>query len=155
MRAISLTLSSLLFLASTSVHAQTGDAASEIRAVLQTQQEDWNRGDIDAFMKGYWNSDQTVFVSGDDVLRGWQNVLARYKRQYPDRKKMGMLTFSDLEVTSLADDSAVVLGRWRLGRVKDQPHGRFTLIFRRFDEGWRIVVGHVSVINEPEPPADK
>ena len=124
--------------------AAESDSSSEIRAVMQAQQEAWNRGDIDAFMNGYWRSDKTVFVSGDDVSRGWQKVLDRYKKKYSDRAKMGMLTFSNLEITPLSDDSAVALGSWELKRANDLPHGRFTLIFRRLPEGWKIVHDHTS-----------
>ncbi len=133
----------LLIVGSTSFGAES-DPASEIRAVLQAQQEAWNRGDIDAFMDGYWRSDKTVFVSGDDVSRGWEKVLDRYKKKYTDRAKMGTLAFSNLEITPLGDDSAVVLGSWELKRANDQPHGRFTLIFRRLPEGWKIVHDHTS-----------
>jgi ketosteroid isomerase-like protein len=133
-------------LGSTSFAAESenADTASEIRAVLSAQQEAWNRGDVEEFMNGYWRSEETVFVSGDDVSRGWQKVLDRYKKNYSDRTKMGTLTFSDLEITPLSDESAVVLGRWKLERRKDQPHGRFTLIFRRFPDGWKIVHDHTS-----------
>ena len=120
------------------------DSGSEIRTVLQAQQDAWNRGDIDAFMNGYSRSNETVFVSGNDVERGWQKVLDRYKKKYSDRAKMGTLTFSNLEITPLSNDSAVVLGSWELKRANDQPHGRFTLIFRRFPEGWRIIHDHTS-----------
>jgi ketosteroid isomerase-like protein len=120
------------------------DAASEIRNVLQSQQDAWNRGDVEAFMSGYWRSDRTVFVSGDEVRRGWQKVRDRYKTKYSDRAKMGTLTFSNLEISPLSNRSAVVLGRWKLKRANDQPHGRFTLIFRRFPEGWRVVHDHTS-----------
>ena len=123
--------------------AQT-DTASEIRNVLQSQQEAWNRGDIDEFMNGYWRSEDTVFVSGDEVTRGWQKVLDRYKTKYSDRAKMGTLTFSNLEIRPLSNDSAVVLGSWELKRASGNPHGRFTLIFRRFPEGWKIVHDHTS-----------
>jgi ketosteroid isomerase-like protein len=122
---------------------------SEISAVLKMQQEAWNRGDIDSFMEGYWRSDETVFISGDEVRRGWQKVLNRYKTKYSDRAKMGTLTFSNLEITPLSNDSAVVLGSWKLNRVNDQPHGRFTLIFRRFPDGWRIVHDHTSAASPP------
>src|SRR5437660_7991554 len=96
------------------VGSQNADAVSEIRNVLQSQQKAWNRGDIDAFMNGYWRSDKTVFVSGDEVTRGWQKVLDRYKKKYSDRAKMGTLTFFDLEITPLSADAAVALGAWKL-----------------------------------------
>ena len=137
-------------LGSTSLAAQPSrpDITLEISAVLKMQQDAWNRGDIDAFMNGYSRSDETLFVSGDDVTRGWQKVLDRYKKKYSDRAEMGTLTFSNLEITPLSNDSAVALGSWKLNRANDQPHGRFTLIFRRFPEGWRIVHDHTSAASE-------
>ena len=123
---------------------------SEIRAVLQTQQEAWNRGDIDSFMNGYARTDSTVFVSGDEVMRGWQTVRDRYLKKYSDRAKMGSLRFSDLEIEQLGPDSAVALGRWELQRASDSPHGRFTLILRKTPEGWRIVHDHTSAA-APQP----
>ena len=133
-------------LGSTSLSAQSPQ--SEISAVLKMQQDAWNRGDIDTFMNGYSRSENTVFVSGDEVTRGWQKVLDRYKKKYSDRAKMGTLTFSDLEITPLSNDSAVVLGSWELKRASDKPHGRFTLIFRLFPEGWKIVHDHTSAVEK-------
>ena len=137
-------------LGSTSLSAQSSrpNITLEISAVLKMQQDAWNRGDIDAFMDGYSRSDETLFVSGDDVTRGWQKVLDRYKKKYSDRAEMRTLTFSNLEITPLSNDSAVALGSWKLNRANDQPHGRFTLIFRRFPEGWRIVHDHTSAASE-------
>jgi len=120
------------------------NAVVQIRSILRAQQDAWNRGDIDAFMNGYARSRSTIFVSEDTVRRGWETVRARYRKKYSDRGKMGLLTFSDLEIASLGPDAAVVLGRWKLKRAQDQPHGRFTLIFRRLPEGWRIVHDHTS-----------
>jgi uncharacterized protein (TIGR02246 family) len=117
---------------------------SAIRAVLDAQRDAWNRGDIEGYMDGYERSKDTVFVSGDSVTRGWQTVLERYKKNYDTREKMGVLTFSDLEINLLNDTSAVVLGRWMLKRSNDEPHGRFTLIFKRTKKGWRIVHDHTS-----------
>ena len=115
-----------------------------IRAVLDAQRDAWNRGDIEGYMDGYARSEDTVFVSGDNVNRGWQTVLDRYKKNYNSREKMGTLTFSDLEITLVGNDAAIVLGRWHLKRANDEPHGRFTLIFRRTNQGWRIVHDHTS-----------
>jgi len=121
------------------------NAVAQIRSVLRAQQDAWNRGGIDAFMNGYAHSRSTIFVSEDTVRRGWETVRDRYRKKYSDRAKMGLLTFSDLEITTLGPDAAVALGRWKLKRAQDQPHGRFTLIFRRLPEGWRIVHDHTSV----------
>ena len=123
---------------------QNQNATARIRSVLREQQEAWNRGDIDGFMNGYALSASTVFVSDDTIRRGWETVRARYREKYSDRAKMGALTFSDLEITLLSPDAAVVLGRWSLKRANDQPHGRFTLIFKLLPEGWRIVHDHTS-----------
>ena len=120
----------------------------QIRFVLRAQQEAWNRGDIGGFMNGYARSPSTVFVSGDEVRRGWDIVRERYRTKYSDRAKMGTLTFSELEITLLSPDAAVVLGHWSLKRAKDRPHGRFTLIFKRLPEGWRIVHDHTSAAKE-------
>ena len=123
---------------------QTQNATAQIRAVLSAQQEAWNRGDIDRFMNGYARSPSTVFVSEDTIRRGWETVRERYRKKYSDRAKMGTLTFSDLEIALFSPDAAVALGRWRLERAKDRPHGCFTLIFKRLPEGWRIVHDHTS-----------
>ena len=123
--------------------------SAEIRAVLSRQQEAWNHGDIDGFMNGYARAETTVFVSGDEVTRGWQTVRDRYLKKYGDRAKMGVLTFSDLEIEQLGPDSAIALGRWELKRANDNPHGCFTLIFRHTPDGWRIVHDHTSAAPPP------
>ncbi|HEY4272697.1 MAG TPA: AtzH-like domain-containing protein [Candidatus Udaeobacter sp.] len=120
------------------------NAIAEVQSMLRAQQDAWNRGDIDEFMNGYARSASTVFVSDDQVTRGWNTVRERYRQKYSDRTKMGTLAFSDLEITMLSSDAAVVLGRWALKRETDEPHGRFTLIFKRLPEGWRIVHDHTS-----------
>lgn len=118
------------------------DAA--IRAVLFGQVAAWNRGDIDGFMNGYVRSDATEFISGDKLTRGWQTVRDRYKKKYDSHEKMGTLHFSELKITRLSSDAALVIGSWRLIRKSDKPHGRFTLLLRHTPEGWHIVHDHTS-----------
>ena len=153
-----LLVSSLLFLfvpfahfdaSATEKEDSKSEVIAEIRAVLSTQQEAWNHGDIDGFMNGYARAETTVFVSSDEVTRGWQTVRDRYVQKYGDRAKMGTLTFSDLEIEQLGPDSAIALGRWELKRANDNPHGRFTLIFRHTPDGWRIVHDHTSAAPPP------
>ena len=122
--------------------AETSD--KRIRAVLQAQAEAWNRGDIDGYMNGYARGSSTEFLSGDTLTRGWKTVRDRYAKKYDSREKMGRLSFSDVQVTPLGTDAALVIGRWSLVRKADKPHGRFTLIFRRTLDGWRIVHDHTS-----------
>lgn len=115
---------------------------TDVRKLLTDQVNAWNAGDIEGYMKGYWKSDSTEFVSGGSVTRGYRNVLARYKKSYNTRKKMGKLEFSELLVRTVAPHMALATGVWRLKRLKDQPWGRFTLILEQKPEGWRIVYDH-------------
>lgn len=139
-------LFSFVLLISTNLSAQTKNEkiAAEIRRVMDAQVTAWNVGDIEEFMRGYWNSPELVFVSGDSVTRGWQPTIERYKKNYDSRAKMGTLQFSDLQIDVLSKDSAVVLGSWALAREKDNPKGKFTLIFRKHKDGWKIVHDHTS-----------
>lgn len=119
-------------------------AKMAIRKVMDEQVLAWNRGDVEGFMQGYWKSESLIFVSGDNIRRGWQTVTDNYKKSYNTREKMGVLSFTDLEITILSKNSATVLGRWKVQHEPKDDQGRFTLIFRKFKEGWRIVHDHTS-----------
>ena len=130
-----------------SASAQSPDAADEeaaIRKVLQSQVEAWNRHDLEGFMAGYWNSPALTFFSGATETQGWQATLERYRKKYqaPDAE-MGKLEMTDIRVEMLGSQAAFVRGRWHLTLSNGkQPHGLFTLIFREFPEGWRIIHDH-------------
>ncbi len=130
--------------------AQKGQTEAVLGQMLALQAEEWNRGDIEAFMQSYWRSPEVTFAGSGGIERGWENVLGRYKRVYPDRGAMGHLTFSQLEITPLGDDAALVLGHWQLQREKDNPGGVFSLIVRRFPEGWRIIHDHTSAVSSQQ-----
>ena len=95
-------------------------------------------------MAGYAKTPALRFASGGAITYGWQETLDRYEQHYPDRAAMGTLTFSDLDITVLAPDAALVFGRWRLKTEQGEPNGLFTLLFRKSDAGWRIVADHTS-----------
>jgi uncharacterized protein (TIGR02246 family) len=122
-----------------------------INAVLNAQQAAWNRGDVDAFVEGYWRSPELTFSGSSGVARGWDGVLARYKKNYPDQAAMGKLDFSELEFRFLGADAALVLGRWHLKREKDELGGVFTLVWQRFSGGWKIVHDHTSAVASTKP----
>jgi len=116
-----------------------------IRAVLDEQVVAWNKGDLEAFMRGYWAAPELSFFSGSSKTRGWQATLERYQKKYrAEGKEMGKLTFSELDIEVLCPDSALVRGRWQLKMSKEEPGGLFTVIFKRFPEGWRIIHDHTS-----------
>ena len=120
------------------------ETAAAVRSVIEAQQAAWNRGDVEAFMDGYERAETTLFVSGDTVTRGWETVLERYRKSYDTREKMGTLAFSELEIRPLSPFYVQVTGRWQLQRAGDAPRGRFTLLFRRTAQGWKIVYDHTS-----------
>lgn len=124
------------------------DSPKAIRAVLEKQVADWNRADIPAFMQGYWNSDEVEFVGAGGIKRGWHAVMDRYRTSYPDAKAMGQLSFTNLEIRMLAPDAAYVLGEFHLQRESDNPSGVFTLIVRKFPEGWKVVHDHSTGFTE-------
>lgn len=142
--AVALSVVAFLLTGCSASRGTTASAEAAIRAVLEQQARDWNDGSIERFMQGYAKSDDIQFASGGSVERGWQPVFDRYVKKYGDRVAMGRLTFSDVEITMLSPDAALVLGRWRLQREKDEPSGLFTLVFRRLPEGWRIIHDHTS-----------
>jgi beta-aspartyl-peptidase (threonine type) len=119
---------------------------SSILEVLKNQQSNWNKGDVDAFLEGYWHSPELTFSGTSGIARGWDAVRARYKKNYADRATMGELEFSDLQFRFLGPDAALVLGHWHLTRAKGDIGGVFSLVWQRFPEGWRIIHDHTSVV---------
>jgi uncharacterized protein (TIGR02246 family) len=118
-----------------------------IQAILEAQQKAWNNGDIDEFLEGYWRSPELTFSGSSGVSRGWDGVLARYKKNYPDRAAMGGLDFSEIEFRFLGPDAALVLGKWHLKREKGDIGGVFTLVWQRFPKGWKIIHDHTSTVS--------
>jgi beta-aspartyl-peptidase (threonine type) len=139
-------ISSLFAITAPSQEHRTSDVASEIEHVLRAQQEAWNRHDLDAFMDGYWKSPELTFFSGAKESKGWQATMDRYRATYQSAgKDMGKLEFSELRIQLLGSESAFVRGVWQLTMSDGKtPHGRFTLIFRKFPDGWKIVHDHTS-----------
>ncbi|HKD84721.1 MAG TPA: nuclear transport factor 2 family protein [Terriglobales bacterium] len=131
----------------TSAQAQTQTPSAigaAVGAVLQAQVDAWNHHDLEGFMRGYWNSPDLTFFSGATETKGWQPTLERYRRTYQaEGRAMGQLSFSDLQVEALGANAAFVRGRFHLAMPDGkQPSGAFTLVFRRFPEGWRIIHDH-------------
>jgi ketosteroid isomerase-like protein len=119
-----------------------------VEQVLRMQQDAWNRHDLDAFMTGYWNSPELTFFSAGQEQHGWQATIDRYRARYASPgHEMGKLEFSSLRIEMLAADAAFVRGEWHLTMPDGKtPHGLFTLVFRKFSDGWKIIHDHTSAV---------
>lgn len=125
---------------------QTNDGKAGVEQVLHRQQEAWNHHDLEGFMSGYWNSPELTFFSGATMSSGWQATIERYRKKYQgEGREMGHLEFFGLNIQVLAADAAFVRGAWGLTLTDGKkPHGLFTLLFRKFPEGWKIIHDHTS-----------
>ena len=142
-----LTILSLLFLAccGASAFAQKGARDfDQIRKILYQQQQDWNNGNIDAFMDAYWHAEALQFGGASGITRGWQQTLDNYKARYPDKATMGKLTFEIKDITRHSRKVVSLTGSWELERAHDRPGGHFLLIWRKAKGKWKIVVDHTS-----------
>ena len=134
--------SPLLFIAVMAL-AQSNDEVS-IRRVLDEQTRSWNRGDIDSFMKGYWQSDSLMFIGKSGINHGWQKTLENYKRSYPDTTTMGKLSFDIVLVKKLSDEYYYVVGKWMLKRSVGDLSGYYNLLFKKINQQWVIIADHSS-----------
>jgi ketosteroid isomerase-like protein len=145
MRDLLLLLGIVATLVISSMGQDAGDAVrTAIRKVIEEQQAAWNRQDLEGFMGGYWNSPELTFFSGTHESKGWQAALDRYKKNYQGvGHEMGKLEFANLRIEMLGPEAAFVRGEFHLTMSDGKtPYGLFTLVFRKFPEGWKIVHDH-------------
>ena len=130
-------------LLSVSLFCQAKDE-TEVRNILAQQSKAWNRGDIDAFMVGYWENDSLMFIGKSGVTYGYKNTLTNYKKNYPDTASMGKLTFTIIQVKQFSPEFFHVTGKYYLTRTIGNASGHFTLVFRKINGKWVIVSDHSS-----------
>jgi uncharacterized protein (TIGR02246 family) len=121
-----------------------------IRQLLAQQTADWNRGDVEAFMKAYEDSPTTTFV-GQKVEYGYGAILERYKRLYTTPAAMGKLAFSNLAIRVLDSNYATATGNFHLERTPaggGNADGIFSLLLKHDPTGWKIILDHSNRIAE-------
>ena len=116
----------------------------KIIKLLHTQDECWNRGDINGFMQTYWHSDSLIFIGKNGPTYGWQQTLDNYKKGYPDTAAMGKLHFDLIEIKKLSKKYYFVIGRWYLKRSIGDIEGSFTLLLQKINGNWVIIADHSS-----------
>jgi len=134
-----------LFLSYLSVvcFAQNNDVTA-IKKILTDQTIQWNNGNLDQFMKGYWENDSLQFIGKSGPVYGYNNALNNYKKGYPDTSAMGKLSFDVISVKKLSTDYYFVTGKWFLKRSAGDLKGVYTLLFRKINGEWKIIADHSS-----------
>jgi ketosteroid isomerase-like protein len=133
----------ILISATLSASAQNKDEQT-IRALLAKQTEQWNKGNIEGFMEGYWESDSLLFIGKRGPTYGYRTTLENYKKGYPDTTAMGKLKFNILTVKPLSPDTYFVLGKWMLKRTIGDLEGHYTLLLKKIKGKWLIIADHSS-----------
>ncbi len=133
----------LFLFTSARVFAQSKNEIA-IRHLLTEQSAAWNRGDIEGFMKGYWENDSLMFIGKSGITYGWKNTLSNYKKGYPDTTAMGKLSFDIIKVKPLSHNYYHIIGKWHLARSIGDLAGHFTLLFQKIDGYWVIIEDHSS-----------
>jgi ketosteroid isomerase-like protein len=131
--------------ASDPLHTATRQELDVAKAIV-AQENAWNRGDLEGYVKGYKDSPETVFM-GKQIVEGYAQILAELKHEYPTAASMGTLGFSELEVHPVSESLAVCLGKYHLERSKKEgggADGTFSMVLEKTDHGWKIVLDHTT-----------
>jgi ketosteroid isomerase-like protein len=127
-----------------SAFSQRNKNENKIQDAMNTQQKAWNNADIDGYMGYYWNSDSLKFIGKSGVSYGWEITLQHYKKSYPGKESMGVLTFADIKMYKLKWNLIMVTGSWKLERKRDALSGYYSLLWRKIKGKWLIIVDHTS-----------
>ncbi|GMN10191.1 nuclear transport factor 2 family protein [Croceitalea sp. MTPC9] len=139
----------LLFLSVATFAQKSSDADDKkaIIAVLTAQQDAWNNYDIEAFMEGYWKSDELKFYGAGGVIKGWQSTLERYKKSYPSKEHFGNLRFVLNDISKINDGAYSVMGEYHLTRKVGDTNGIFMLILKEIDGEWKVIADTSAKVN--------
>ena len=122
------------------------DSCEEINYLMYEQEESWNKGNIEDFMKKYWKNDSLIFVGKSGINYGWNKTTSNYKRAYPSRNSMGLLHFNNIKCLPINDTTHIISGQWNISRLDSSKNvgGYYSLMWIKKEDGWRIVYDHTS-----------
>ena len=142
-----MTLYKNLFIAvclfSSSFSSQANTDKDEIISIMKSQESAWNKGQLENYMAGYWQSEKLQFVGKNGIKYGWQATLNNYKLSYPTKEAMGQLQFDILSVETTGQ-TAFVLGKWTLLKENRTVEGFYSLYWKKRNGQWKIVIDHSS-----------
>ena len=122
------------------------DSCEEINGLMYEQEESWNNGNIEDFMKKYWKNDSLIFIGKSGINYGWNKTTSNYKKSYPSRNLMGLLHFNNIKCLPINDTTHIISGQWNISRLDSSKNvgGYYSLMWIKKENGWRIVYDHSS-----------
>ena len=122
------------------------DSCEEINDLMYEQEDSWNEGNIEDFMKKYWRNDSLIFIGKSGINYGWNKTTSNYKKSYPSRNLMGLLHFNNIKCLPINDTTHIISGQWNISRLDSSKNigGYYSLMWIKKEDGWRIVYDHTS-----------
>ncbi|TRX63283.1 DUF4440 domain-containing protein [Carboxylicivirga sp. M1479] len=114
----------------------------DILSQMEASSQCWNKGDFEGYMQVYWQSDSLQFMGLNNITHGWQQTLDNYKRGYPTAAHRGVLSYAFKHFNQVADDCVIVVGSYHLEREMSNAEGNFSLVWKRIDGQWKIILDH-------------
>ncbi|HEY4323738.1 MAG TPA: nuclear transport factor 2 family protein [Mucilaginibacter sp.] len=132
---------------SINVYAQdvTADspAAKEITTTMENSANEWNKGNLEAFMSLYDPSATMMMPTGTaglDVIRSLYE-----KKYFVGNMPKQNLRYTDMKVRFLGNDYALLTGAFTLyGNNLPERSGRYSLVMKHTANGWKILHDHSS-----------
>jgi ketosteroid isomerase-like protein len=143
----SLIVSCILFLCIITIHVRaqssTGPKETAIITAMKNSENDWNKGDLDSFMKMYISSSTMMMPTGP---AGFSTIKELYEKKYFNGKMPKQnLHYDELKVTMLGDNYALLTGKFTLsGNNLPERSGRYSLVMIYTKDGWKILHDHSS-----------
>lgn len=135
---------SLILLGTRGFSQKVSIDVSEVKRIMILQEDAWNKGSVEGFMEYYWKSDSLMFFGSKGVIKGWQQNVNNYIKSYPNKDAMGKLSFTILEGQQLSTNVIVILGKWKLESKGKEVGGDFSLVWKRINKKWVIVMDHTT-----------
>jgi len=132
-----------LSLSALTTYASAQDAQSKIITAMKNSENDWNKGDLDSFMKMYTDESTMMMPTGP---AGINTIKELYEKKYFNGKMPKQnLHYEDLKVTLLGEKYALLTGKFILtGNNLPERSGVYSLVMILTRNGWKILHDHSS-----------